>query len=335
MGTGGGRRSLTPLLQTEDLQVWFPAGRSSLFGPRQWVKAVNGVSFSVRSGEVLGIVGESGCGKSTLGMAVLNLIRPTAGRALWLGQDLATLSREGLRSTRRDLQVIFQDPLASLDPRMTVGEIIAEPLVTHEPQLGRAELMQRVQAVMQQVGLLPEMLNRYPHEFSGGQAQRIGIARAIILRPRLIVCDEAVSALDVSVQAQIINLLKELQAELGMSLIFISHNISVVRYIADRIMVMYLGKVMEMAEADSLIRHPVHPYTQALMAAVPIPDPAVAHRQQDNSHLLGSDMPSPLQLPTGCVFASRCPQADEACRRTVPPLKALSATQQVACLKVG
>jgi oligopeptide transport system ATP-binding protein len=280
-------------------------------------------------GETLGIVGESGCGKSTLGRAVLQLIPPTAGQVTWLGQNLAGLDPEGMRKHRRDLQIIFQDPLASLDPRMPVGETIAEPLVTHEPRLGKAEVKRRVQEAMRGVGLLPQMLNRYPHEFSGGQCQRIGIARAMILRPKLIVCDEPVSALDVSIQAQIINLLMALQREHGLSLIFISHNLAVVRHICHRIMVLYLGRTAEIADREQLYLNPRHPYTQALISAVPVPDPEL--ERQRRRIVLKGDLPSPLDPPSGCVFRTRCPRATEFCAAEVPELETVEPGHVAAC----
>ena len=324
------------ILEVENLKVWFPTiVNQGLWGKRRYVKAIDGISFNVREGEVLGVVGESGCGKSTMGMAVLNLLKPTDGRAVWMGEDLYTMPSGKLQKVRQNLQVIFQDPVASLDPRMTVGQIIAEPLITHQPELSKQEVHEQVHAVMQKVGLLPEMINRYPHEFSGGQAQRIGIARAIILRPKLIVCDEAVSALDVSIQAQIINLLKTLRDEMGLSLIFISHNMSVVHHISDRILVLYLGKVMEVADADDLIYAPQHPYSKALISAVPIADPR-KYRANKMIELTG-DIPSPLNPPPGCVFSTRCPLADEQCKRDAPALQEIQAqpdaldAHQVAC----
>jgi oligopeptide transport system ATP-binding protein len=319
-----------PLLRVEDVKVHFPIAVGGLFRRRYVpLKAVDGVSFELEPGQTLGVVGESGCGKSTLGRAVLQLIRPTAGRVLWLGQDLTALDAAELRRRRRDMQIVFQDPLASLDPRMPVGEIIAEPLRTFEPGLGKAELRERVQAMLQQVGLLPQMINRYPHEFSGGQCQRIGVARAMILRPRLIVCDEPVSALDVSIQAQIINLLMELQAELSLALVFISHNLAVVRHISKRIMVLYLGRMVETADRDSLYAEPRHPYTQALISAVPLPDPAL--ERQKRRIVLTGDLPSPISPPSGCVFRTRCPKATELCARVVPEVEEVDEGHVVAC----
>ena len=293
------------------------------------LKAVDGVSFELSPGETLGIVGESGCGKSTLGRAVLRLIEPNRGRVVWLGEDLGALGAEALRRHRRAMQIVFQDPLASLDPRMTVGDIIAEPLVTHEPGLARAEVGARVRDMMASTGLSPQMINRYPHEFSGGQCQRIGIARAMILRPRLIVCDEPVSALDVSIQAQIVNLLMRLQREFGLSLIFISHDLSVVRHVSHRILVLYLGRMVELADRDALYLAPKHPYTKALLSAVPIPDPRLERRKR--RIVLAGELPSPLEPPSGCVFRTRCPLAIELCAREVPRIEEIAPGHQVAC----
>jgi oligopeptide transport system ATP-binding protein len=309
-----------PLLSVRDLKVHFDVRIGGIFAGRYWpLKAVDGVSFELKAGETLGIVGESGCGKSTLGRAILRLIEPTGGRAVWLGEELAELDARKMRAKRQDMQIIFQDPLASLNPRMTVGEIIAEPLRTFEPGIGREGIKARVKEMMAKVGLLPQMINRYPHEFSGGQCQRIGIARAMVLEPKLIVCDEPVSALDVSIQAQIVNLLMRLQSEFGLSLLFISHDLSVVRHISHRIMVLYLGRVMEIADREAIYRRARHPYTQALISAVPIPDPD-KERQKERLVLQG-ELPSPLAPPSGCVFRTRCPKATELCAREVPVLE--------------
>jgi oligopeptide transport system ATP-binding protein len=317
------------LLSVRDLKVHFPIGKGLLTGTKAAVKAVDGISFDLKPGETLGIVGESGCGKSTLGRAILRLTKPTDGTVVWLGQDFFALDKASLRKARRELQIIFQDPLASLDPRMTVGAIIARPLRTFHPELTRAQIDARVKEAMAQVGLVPEMMRRYPHEFSGGQCQRIGIARAMILRPRLIVCDEPVSALDVSIQAQIINLLRKLQGELGLSLLFISHNLSVVRHISHRVMVLYLGKVMELAERDAFYANPMHPYSKALISAIPLPDPK-AERARERVVLHG-DLPSPLNPPKGCRFCTRCPMAQEVCHSTEPPLSPRDDGRLVAC----
>jgi oligopeptide transport system ATP-binding protein len=308
------------LLSVRDLQVHFDVRIGGLFAGRYLpLKAVDGVSFELKAGETLGIVGESGCGKSTLGRAILRLIEPTGGRCVWLGEELSSLDARAMRNKRQDMQIIFQDPLASLDPRMTVGEIIAEPLRTFAPGIGRDGMKARVKEMMAKVGLLPQMINRYPHEFSGGQCQRIGIARAMVLDPKLIVCDEPVSALDVSIRAQIVNLLMRLQQEFGLSLLFISHDLSVVRHISHRIMVLYLGRVMEIADRESIYLHPRHPYTQALISAVPVPDPDKERAKR--RLVLQGDLPSPLAPPSGCVFRTRCPKATGLCAEAVPVLE--------------
>ncbi|KGJ02419.1 oligopeptide transport system ATP-binding protein [Paracoccus halophilus] len=309
-----------PLLDVRDLRVTFHIRREGglPWTPPRALHAVGGVDFTLNPGETLGVVGESGCGKSTLARALIGLV-PATGQAEWIdGRDLLALTPRQMMTYRADIQMVFQDPLASLNPRMTVGQIIAEPLTTHHPGLSRAEVKDRVRAMMQKVGLLPNQINRYPHEFSGGQCQRIGIARALIVEPKLIICDEPVSALDVSIQAQVINLLIRLQRELGLALVFIAHDLSVVRHISDRVMVLYLGKVMEIAASDDLYSDPQHPYTQALLSAVPVPDPdfdAVAHVVP-----LAGDLPSPLAPPSGCVFRTRCPRAQPACADQVPAL---------------
>ena len=321
-----------PLLSVQDLRVHFGAGKK-LFGKAATIKAIDGVTFDLRPGETLGVVGESGCGKSTLGRAILRLIDPTAGRVLWLGEDMAGLRGEALRRERRNMQVIFQDPVASLDPRMTVGQAIERPLITFEAGLSGEERRRRVQEMMELVGLPRTWAGRYPHEFSGGQCQRVGIARAMILRPKLIVCDEPVSALDVSIQAQIINLLMRLQREFGLSLLFISHNLSVVRHISNRVMVLYLGKVMEIADRDDLYARQLHPYTQALMSAVPIPDPRL-ERQRDKL-LLSGDLPSPINPPSGCRFRTRCPIATARCAAEEPAYTPFGKGHLVACHYAG
>jgi oligopeptide transport system ATP-binding protein len=319
-----------PLLSVRDLKVHFPLRRPPLLGgPVPAVRAIDGVSFDLAAGETLGIVGESGCGKSTLGRAVLRLVQATSGSVVWLGRDLFGLGPGALRSERRHMQIIFQDPLASLDPRMTVGQIVERPLKNFHPELSRRERRTRVLEMLGHVGLAPEHAGRYPHEFSGGQCQRIGIARAMVLRPKLIVCDEPVSALDVSIQAQIINLLMRLQREFGLSLLFISHNLSVVRHISHRVMVLYLGKVMEVAERDDLYARPLHPYSQALIAAVPIPDPRLERVRE--RMLLTGDLPSPVNPPSGCRFRTRCPKATEICARLEPPLRDFGAGHRAAC----
>ena len=321
-----------PLLSVRDLRVHF-AVRDRKAWPWQAarsLKAVDGVSFDLFPGETLGIVGESGCGKSTLARACLNLIPRTSGEVVWMGQALRPDDHGRWLAVRKDIQMIFQDPLASLNPRMTLARIIGEPLRIHKPELGEPQVLERVRAVMAEVGLTPHQINRYPHEFSGGQCQRIGIARALVLEPKLIICDEPVSALDVSIRAQIVNLLSELQRKKGLSLIFIAHDLAVVKHISDRILVLYLGKEMELAEKLALYEHPRHPYTQALLAAVPIPDPRLERSKV--AKLLVGEMPSPLAPPSGCVFRTRCPIAETRCAIEVPSLRPLSAATRAACL---
>ncbi|HHL22329.1 MAG TPA: oligopeptide ABC transporter ATP-binding protein OppF [Aliiroseovarius sp.] len=320
------------LLKVDDLRVWFdikPQGAMPWTKPLK-LKAVDGVSFELKAGETLGIVGESGCGKSTLARAIIRMVPAETGTALWLGEDLLSLDRKQMRGHRKELQMIFQDPLASLDPRMTIGQIVAEPLKTHFPRMSAKEVKEKVRLSLERVGILPNMVNRYPHEFSGGQCQRIGIARALIVEPKLIICDEPVSALDVSIQAQVINLLMKLQAEMGLSLIFIAHDLSVVKHISDRVMVLYLGNVMEISEASQLYKSPGHPYTEALISAVPIPDPKANRARQVK--LLDQDMPSPLDPPSGCVFRTRCPIAEVRCAEVKPELADRGNGQAVACL---
>jgi len=319
------------ILKVDDLKVWFDVKKQ---GAMPWVrprklKAVDGVSFELKAGETLGIVGESGCGKSTLARAVMQMAPIEAGSVVWLGDDLTGLSTRGMRSHRKEMQMIFQDPLASLNPRMTIGQIVAEPLTTHFPGLSGAKVKARVQEVLDTVGILPNLVNRYPHEFSGGQCQRIGIARALIVDPQLIICDEPVSALDVSIQAQVINLLMDLQKETGVALIFIAHDLSVVKHISDRVMVLYLGNVMEIAPAAALYERPTHPYTEALISAVPIPDPELERSKK--VMLLDLDLPSPLDPPSGCVFRTRCPIAEPRCAEVKPALRDRGDTHLVAC----
>ncbi len=318
------------VLRVQDLSVHFKVNEGSLLHHvTHTIKAVNGVSFDLHAGETLGIVGESGCGKSTLARAILGLIRPDRGRVMWHGENLSEMDGETLRKKRKELQIVFQDPLASLNPRLTVGDIIAEPLWTFYPKIARVQVEERVRGMMKMVGLLPNQINRYPHEFSGGQCQRIGIARALVLNPKLIIADEPVSALDVSIQAQIVNLLKDLQKKLDLSLIFIAHDLSVVRHISDRVMVMYLGRSMEVSRQEALYRRPLHPYTSALVKAVPIPDPRLARAQLDSG--LTGDMPSPFSPPSGCVFHTRCPWAVKRCTIDVPPLRRMENGDWVAC----
>jgi oligopeptide transport system ATP-binding protein len=319
------------MLEVRDLKVQFklPANSPWPWAPMQKLTAVDGVSFDVKPGETLGIVGESGCGKSTLARGILNLVPITSGSVRWQGQEMMGASNEKWFALRHDVQMIFQDPLASLNPRMTVMQLIAEPLRTHERHLSQTEIHSRVVQVMLQVGLSEQHLNRYPHEFSGGQCQRIGIARALILKPKLIICDEPVSALDVSIQAQIINLLKDLQQSMSLSLIFIAHNLAVVKHISDRVMVMYLGREMELADARTLFAQPQHPYTQALLAAIPEPDPKTERAKK--LELLHGDLPSPINPPSGCRFRTRCPKAQAVCGAQVPQLRLLPVGSQTAC----
>ena len=318
-----------PILKVRNISVDFSIPSGRMFGGRNVLHAVKDVSFDLYQGETLGIVGESGCGKSTLGRCILQLLSPDEGQVLWLGQDLTKLPAEEMRKRRADLQIIFQDPLASLNPRMTVGEIIEDPLKALKPDMSKIERRAKVVKTMEAVGLLPEMINRYPHEFSGGQAQRIGIARALITEPKLIVCDEPVSALDVSIQAQILNLLAELKDEFGLTLIFISHNLSVVRHVSDRILVLYLGRIVELATGDEIYEDPKHPYTRALLTAVPIPDPKLA--RQRNIDALKGEIPSPINPPSGCTFRTRCRFAKPFCAETRPPLEKLDNGRLVAC----
>ncbi|WP_261817021.1 murein tripeptide/oligopeptide ABC transporter ATP binding protein OppF [Vibrio gallicus] len=321
------------ILDVKDLKVHFQITPKSAW---PWtkpipLKAVDGVDVHLYEGETLGVVGESGCGKSTFARAVIGLVEATEGQVVWLGQDLLKMKDAARRETRKDIQMIFQDPLASLNPRMTVGDIIAEPLQTFYPGLSKDQVKERVKAMMDKVGLLPNVINRYPHEFSGGQCQRIGIARALILEPKMIICDEPVSALDVSIQAQVVNLLKELQTELGLSLVFIAHDLSVVKHISDRVLVMYLGNAVELGESDALFKDPKHPYTRALMSAVPIPDPKL--ERQKKIQMLEGDLPSPMNPPSGCVFRTRCPIATEECAKHKPTLEG-DDVHAVSCLHV-
>ena len=312
---------MTPLMSVRDLRVTFdvPLPGAMPWTPARQLHAVGGVSFDLMPGETLGIVGESGSGKSTLARALIGLV-PATGRAVWQdGSDLLALSPRKMLAYRREIQMVFQDPLASLNPRMTVGQIIAEPLTTHRKGLSRDEVKHRVKDMMDRVGLLPNQINRYPHEFSGGQCQRIGIARALIVEPKLVICDEPVSALDVSIQAQVINLLDDLQRDLGLALVFIAHDLSVVQHISDRVLVMYLGRVMELAEARALYAEPRHPYTQALLSAVPIPDPALERAKRMIP--LHGELPSPMNPPSGCVFRTRCPRAQPICAAEQPELR--------------
>jgi oligopeptide/dipeptide ABC transporter ATP-binding protein len=319
-----------PLVEVRDLVKHFPITKGILFQHQvAAVHAVDGVSFDVMRGETLGIVGETGCGKSTTARLITRLLEPTSGSVTYEGRDITNLSRRAFKPLREEVQMIFQDPYSSLNPRKTVGSIIAEPYKIHGLKEGKGERKRAVQELMEQVGLNPEHYNRYPHEFSGGQRQRIGVARALALQPKLIIADEPVSALDVSIQAQILNLLKDLQRDLGITLVLIAHDLSVVKHMCDRVAVMYLGKVVEVADSDTLYNHPRHPYTGALLSAVPVPDPdlAAARRRQ----VLGGDLPSPTNPPPACRFNPRCPKAQELCRTDEPLLDPKPGGSLAAC----
>lgn len=316
------------LVEVKDLVKYFPVHAGVMRRKVADVRAVEKVSFAIRAGETLGLVGESGCGKTTVGRCILRLYDVTDGNVYFSGEDITRLQGRQARQIRRDMQLIFQDPYASLDPRMSVGDIIGEPLVVHH-LVKRKEYKEQVEELMNMVELEPRMAPRYPHEFSGGQRQRIGIARALATRPKFIVCDEAVSALDVSIQAQIVKLLRELKEELGLTYLFIAHDLSVVRYISDRVAVMYLGKIVEITDSDELYNNPVHPYTQALLSAVPIPSPEVD--RQRTRIILSGDVPSPLHPPAGCRFHTRCPVAQAMCRESEPELKDVGKEHWAAC----
>ncbi len=320
------------LLEVKGLKMHFPLTQGIIIQRQVGaVKAVDGLNFFIRRGETLGLVGESGCGKSTTGRAILQLYRPTAGQVLFEGQDLCKMGGERLRQMRRRMQMIFQDPYASLNPRMTVGNIIGEPMEIHNLAKGK-EKQEKVQELLRVVGLNPYFSNRYPHEFSGGQRQRIGVARALAVQPEFIVCDEPISALDVSIQAQIINLLEELQAEFHLTYLFIAHDLSVVRHLSDRVAVMYLGKIVEIATRDDLYRTPLHPYTKALLSAVPIPDPTVEARRE--RIILVGDVPSPVNPPSGCNFHTRCPIAIPLCSEQEPAFVDKGVDHWAACHRV-
>jgi oligopeptide/dipeptide ABC transporter ATP-binding protein len=315
-------------LTISGLSVQFPVPRGWFARPAM-LRAVDDVSLDLRAGEALGVVGESGCGKSTLARAALLLIRPTAGKVVWMGRSLEGLSARDLKPLRREFQIVFQDPLASLDPRMTVGQIVDEPLRVHRPELNARDRSRGVAEMLVRVGIDPALVNRYPHEFSGGQCQRIGIARAMILNPRLLVCDEPVSALDVSIQEQIVTLLADLKREYGMCILFVSHNLAVVRRLCDRVMVLYLGRMMELAASQQLYTRALHPYTRDLLESVPIPDPDVQPARL--ARVLGGEPPSPLNPPSGCVYRTRCPHAKDVCRERVPAWEEAEGGHWVAC----
>ncbi|MCH7841671.1 MAG: ABC transporter ATP-binding protein [Chloroflexi bacterium] len=324
-------RSDDVLLEVKNLKMYFPVSSGFLSRkPTGYVKAVDDISFTVKRGETLGLVGESGCGKTTTGRCILQLYKPTGGQVIFDGQDLTALNSKKMRAMRRQMQVIFQDPYSSLNPRMTAGNIIGEPLIVHGLVKGKAEYREKVADLLQNVGLNPYMADRFPHEFSGGQRQRIGVARALSVSPQFIVADEPVSALDVSIQAQIINLLEDLQEQFNLTYLFIAHDLSVVRHISDRVGVMYLGHMVEMADRNEIYRNPIHPYTKALLSAVPIPDPVLdAQRERV---LLTGEVPSPLNPPSGCVFHPRCPVAADDCSAVVPELREVEPEHYAACI---
>ena len=319
------------LLEVKNLKMHFPVSSGFLSRkPTGYVKAVDDVSFTVKRGETLGLVGESGCGKTTTGRCILQLYKPTDGQVIFDGQDLTRLNTKNMRAMRREMQVIFQDPYSSLNPRMTAGNIIGEPLIVHGLVSGKDEYKEKVAELLTNVGLNPYMADRFPHEFSGGQRQRIGVARALSVSPKFIVADEPVSALDVSIQAQIINLLEDLQEQFNLTYLFIAHDLSVVRHISDRVGVMYLGHMVELAERNEIYRNPIHPYTRALLSAVPIPDPVLdAQRERV---LLTGEVPSPLNPPSGCVFHPRCPDANDTCSQILPNLREVELDHHSACI---
>ena len=317
-----------PLVTVSDLKVWFPVASGLMQRTTGHVHAVDGVDLEIKAGETLGLVGESGCGKSTLGRTVIRLIEPTAGTVTFKGEDITHRRGEKLRVLRRDMAMIFQDPYASLDPRQTVGDIVGEPIDVHGLAKGR-ERQDRIRELLRIVGMNPRFVDRYPHEFSGGQRQRIGIARALAVEPTFIVCDEPISALDVSIQAQIINLLENLQSKFNLTYLFIAHDLSVVKHISSRIAVMYLGKIMELAPGQQLYRRPSHPYTGSLLSAIPIPDPKIELKRQ--RVIIQGDVASPVNPPSGCRFRTRCPRARQHCAEEVPPLESFGAEQMAAC----
>ncbi|HAF61367.1 MAG TPA: peptide ABC transporter substrate-binding protein [Anaerolineaceae bacterium] len=316
------------ILHVEDLVMYFPIKRGVIQRTVGYVHAVDGITFDIYRGETLGLVGESGCGKTTTGRTILQLYKPTAGKVIFEGKDLVKLKSEEMRQSRRQIQMIFQDPYASLNPRMTVEEIIGEPLVVHNMAHGK-EVRNRVKELLELVGLNPAYVDRYPHEFSGGQRQRIGVARSLALQPDLIVCDEPISALDVSIQAQVVNLLEDLQKEIGLTYLFIAHDLSMVRHISNRVIVMYLGVLVELADRTTLYENPLHPYSIALLSAVPIPDPKVEEKRK--RIILEGDVPSPINPPSGCRFRTRCPLAQPICAEERPEWKEVEPDHYVAC----
>jgi len=323
---------MSKLLEVKNLKKWFPVKSYSLTGKKAYVKAVDDVSFAVEEGETFGIVGESGCGKSTLGRTIAKLIQPTEGNVIFDGADITRLDNKQMRSVRRHMQIMFQDPYASLDPRMTIANIIAEPMDTMKTVKNSEEKLSRVVELMEVCGINKAFLNRYPHEFSGGQRQRIGIARALSVMPKLVICDEPVSALDVSIQSQIINLLMDLQRRYNLTLIFISHDLGVVEYISSRVMVMYLGKIVEAADKKELFSNPAHPYTRALLRSIP----EIGKKKfEDEAPILEGDIPSPVNPPSGCAFHTRCPEACAECSSVVPVLKPVKDGHLVSCIKLN
>jgi oligopeptide/dipeptide ABC transporter ATP-binding protein len=325
------RVHLAPELVTiRDLKMHFPVTEGALFSRRvAQVRAVDGISFTIRKGETLGLVGESGCGKTTTGRCILRLEHPTAGEILFDGKNLVDLDQKSMRALRQKIQVIFQDPYSSLNPRMKIGEIISEPMMVHRTEPNKAARDARVMELLRLCGLDPRFADRYPHEMSGGQRQRVGIARALSVRPEFIICDEAISALDVSIQAQIINLLEDLREQFGLTYLFIAHDLSVVRHLCHRVAVMYLGKIVELADCDELYGNPLHPYTQALLGAVPVPDPDMEKARA--YRIVKGEVPSPMNPPRGCVFHPRCPLAIDSCAKNVPELRELRPGHWVAC----
>ncbi len=322
-------RNAPDLLVVKNLQTWFPIRKGFFSKIVGYVKAVDDVSFTIKKGETLGLVGESGCGKTTTGRSILRLIEPTGGSVVFDGKDVTKMSKDELRKLRKDMQIIFQDPFSSLNPRLTIGQMLREVLEVHDIAKGD-EAQKQVGDLLEIVGLRKQYYNRYPHEFSGGQRQRIGIARALAVKPKFIVCDEPVSALDVSIQSQIINLLMDLQKEFGLTYLFISHSLSVVEHISDRVAVMYLGKIAEIADYKDLYENPKHPYTEALLSAAPEPDP----KKKKQRIILTGDIPSPAKVPTGCYFHPRCPKVQESCKTTVPKLAGIEGnpTHEVSCI---